>query len=72
MANFRLVKSETRSLTPELAEQFRSMPASPTERGFDAGRAKMLREKAEVGHLITFNWAVARLGGKVPRQWPAQ
>jgi hypothetical protein len=53
---FRLVNSETKPLTPELAERFKAMLPSPTERAFDPARAKMLREKAEAGQLITFNW----------------
>jgi hypothetical protein len=61
---FTLIKSETKPLTPELAAAFHAMPASPTERGFDKARAKMLREKAEAGQLISFNWATARLGDK--------
>ena len=43
---FKLVNSETKPLTLELAERFKAMLPSPTERAFDAGRAKMLREKA--------------------------
>lgn len=61
---FRLVNSETKPLTPELAERFRAMLPSPTERAFDSARAKMLREKAEAGQLITFNWATAKIGDK--------
>jgi hypothetical protein len=61
---FRLVNSETKPLTPELAERFKAMSPSPTERAFDPARAKMLREKAEAGQLITFNWAIAKIGDK--------
>jgi hypothetical protein len=61
---FRLISSETKPLTPELAERFKAMMPSPTERVFDPARAKMLREKAEAGHLIAFNWAVAKIGDK--------
>lgn len=59
---FNLVKSQTLPLTPELAERFKGMLASPTERAFDEGRAKMLREKAEARQLIAFNWATAKFG----------
>jgi hypothetical protein len=59
---FRLVNSETKPLTPELAEKFKAMLPSPTERAFDSARAKMLREKAEAGQLIAFNWAIAKVG----------
>ncbi len=61
---FKLVNSETKPLTPELAERFKAMLPSPTERMFDPARAKMLREKAEARQLIAFNWAVAEVGDK--------
>jgi hypothetical protein len=61
---FKLISSETMTLTPELAEKFRDMPASPTERGFDQARANMLRKKAEEGRLIAFHWAKAKIGDK--------
>jgi hypothetical protein len=61
---FKLRNSETKPLTPELAEKFRNMMPSPTERGFDEARAKMLREKAAAGQLIAFNWATAKFGDK--------
>jgi len=40
------------------------MMPSPTERMFDPARAKMLREKAEAGQLIAFNWAIAKIDDK--------
>jgi hypothetical protein len=61
---FKLISSETINLTPELAMQFRDMPASPTEREFDNARANMLRKKAEEKRLIAFHWAKARIGSK--------
>jgi hypothetical protein len=61
---FKLVNSETKPLTPELAERFKAMLPSPTERAFDPARAKMLREKAEANQLIAFNWAIAKVGDK--------
>lgn len=61
---FRLIKSETKNLTPELAKSFHDMKASPTERPFDVQRARMIKEKAEAGQLITFNWATAKLGNE--------
>jgi hypothetical protein len=64
---FKLVSSETKPLTPQLAEEFMNLPASPTERLFDEGRARMLREKAEAGQLIAFQWAKAKHGDKVFR-----
>jgi hypothetical protein len=63
-ANFKLISSETKPLTPELAQTFKAMLPSPTERAFDPARAKMLREKAEAGQLITFLWAKAKMGDK--------
>jgi hypothetical protein len=59
---FKLISSDTKPLTPELAERFKSMLPSPTERVFDPARAKMLREKAEAGQLVTFHWATAKVG----------
>lgn len=64
---FRLLSSKTETLTPELAASFKAMTPSPTERQFDPARAKMLREKAEAGQLINFNWALAKLGDKIYR-----
>jgi hypothetical protein len=64
---FKLVSSETKALTSQLAEEFMNLQPSPTERPFDAARAKMLREKAERGHLIAFSWAKAHCGDKVYR-----
>jgi hypothetical protein len=62
--NFKLISSETKPLTPELAGRFKAMLPSPTERVFDPARAKMLHEKAEAGQLIAFNWAIAKVGDK--------
>ena len=64
---FRLVSSETKPLTLELAERFKALPPSPTERAFSEARAKMLREKANHGELVAFNWAQAQLGDKTFR-----
>jgi hypothetical protein len=64
---FRLVNAEVKELTPELADQFRNLEASPTERSLDEARIKHLREKAEAGQLVTFNWSTARLGGRTLR-----
>jgi hypothetical protein len=64
---FKLVSSETKPLTPQLAEEFVNLTPSPTERSFDQARARMLREKAERGHLIAFSWAKAHCGDKTYR-----
>lgn len=59
---FELVKSEVLPLTPDLARQFKEMDPSPTERDLNPARLKMLRDKADKGLLITFNWSTAVLG----------
>jgi hypothetical protein len=61
---FKLLSTETKTLTPELAQAFKAMPPSPTERQFDPVRAKLLREKVEAGQAITFNWAIAKVDEK--------
>jgi hypothetical protein len=61
---FTLLKSEVKPLTKELALEFRDLEPSPTEREINPARMRMLREKADAGQLITFNWAIARLGDK--------
>lgn len=67
MASFKLLKSEVKPLTRELAAQFHDMEPSPTERDLNPARIKHLREKAEAGLLVTFNWARAKMGSKVLR-----
>ena len=62
--SYRLVKSEVCELTPELAQQFRDLDPSPTERELSAARIKHLKTKAEAGQLVTFHWSVAKLGDK--------
>lgn len=59
---FELLKSEVKSLTPELAKEFHELEPSPTERELNPQRLKHLREKAEAGHLVTFHWSAATLG----------
>jgi hypothetical protein len=60
---FHLVKSEVVPMTAELAQQFRTMQGSPTEREVNESRLKHLREKFLLGLLIPFNWCVANLNG---------
>ena len=64
--NYRLPLShaEVKPLTRELAEEFRDLEASPTERALDESRVRHLREKAEAGQLVTFNWSTAKLSGR--------
>ena len=57
--SYRLVKSEVCDLTPELAQQFRDLDPSPTERELNPARIKHLKIKAEAGQLVTFHWSVA-------------
>ena len=59
---FRLIQSDTKPLTREIVEDFRKLEASPTERILDPARIRMLRDKAEAGQLITFQWSTAKLG----------
>src|SRR6202043_2215526 len=59
-----VTKSEVRDLTPELADEFRNLEPSPTERELNSARIKHLKTKAEAGQLVTFHWSVARLGEK--------
>lgn len=54
-------------LTKGLAEQFREMPASPTERDLTAARIKHLREKILAGHAVTFHWASAIINDREVR-----
>lgn len=60
---FALDKTETIQLTRELAEEMRSMTPSPTERAIDPKRVEYLRNRAEAGLLVPFQWAKARVNG---------
>jgi hypothetical protein len=64
---FKLIEAETIPLTRELVEKHMKMEPSPTERELDPSRLKYLRERADEGQLVAFNWAQARLGGKMIR-----
>ena len=64
--SYRLVKSEVCDLTPELAQQFRDLDPSPTERELNPARIKHLKTKAEAGQLVTFHWSVAKIGRQAP------
>jgi hypothetical protein len=64
---FTLRSSETLPLTRELAIAFRDMPASPTEREFNANRATKLRLAFETGRLLSCNWGKAVWKGKEVR-----
>jgi hypothetical protein len=51
----------------ELAQRHLNLKPSPTERELDPSRIKFLVERAEAGQLVTFNWAVAKLGQDLMR-----
>jgi len=55
----RLVRSETKELTPELAAQFATMPGSVTERDLDKKRVTTLKERVLGGTALSFIWATA-------------
>lgn len=61
--HFKLLSSTALSLTPELAAEFNSMPASPTERALNPLRVKFLRQRILSGLATPFNWASAILDG---------
>src|SRR5262249_54853753 len=64
MTEFRLIKSEVKPLSLVLAQAFRDLEGSPTERDLDLHRMKHLREKGEEGKFITFHWAKAMFEGR--------
>lgn len=65
--SFKLLKTEVKPLTRELAEIFRTLEPSPTERELNPQRVKHLKEKAEHGVLVNFHWVRAQMGGKFLR-----
>lgn len=67
MPGFKLISSDIRTLTYELAVKFRDMAGSPTERPLDPKRVTHLRDKVEKGFAVPFSWATAKLGDKVYR-----
>jgi hypothetical protein len=67
MATFHLVKSECVPLTMELAEEFRDMEPSPTERALKPTRLKYLQQQAGAGELVSFQWATATRDGIMRR-----
>ncbi len=62
MATFKLVNSEVKPLTREVAQAFSEMAPSPTERDLNVSRLRHLKEKAEAGLLVTFHWSKAKVG----------
>lgn len=67
MSQFELINAETKPLTKEVAQQFSTMSASPTERRLDPARVKHLKSKIEAGQAVTFHWSTAEVGGKKVR-----
>lgn len=65
--SFVRLKSESVPLTPELAQSFHDMQASPTERDLSLPRVRHLKEKIRHGLAVTFHWATADLNGKTLR-----
>lgn len=63
MEHFRLINSEVRLLTEELAIHFRDMDASPTERDWDPKRVSHLKRKFDEGLFIPPHWATVELRG---------
>jgi hypothetical protein len=57
--HFKVVKTETLPLTREVAETFKNLEPSPTERELDPKRIKHLKAKADNGLLVPFHWARA-------------
>lgn len=64
---FKLISSETVPLTNEIVQKFLDMQPSPTERTLDIKRVKHLKDKAEAGYLVPFNWSCAKVNGKIVR-----
>jgi transposase-like protein len=50
-----------------VAQAFRNMEASPTERPLNPSRVAHLTKKGEDGKLVTFHWAVAKYEGRTIR-----
>jgi hypothetical protein len=64
---FRRVSSEAKPLTPALAQEYKSMKASPTERELQQPRVNHLLAKIKAGQAVAFQWAHAWFGGEVLR-----
>jgi hypothetical protein len=67
MRMFTLVKSEVKPLTKDLAEKFRDLKASPTEREINPARMKYLERMAADDKLVTFHWSTAEISGETVR-----
>jgi len=56
---FRLLTSEVKDLTEDEVVQFRTYPATSTERELKDGRVTHLNDKVEAGLAVTFHWVTA-------------
>ena len=56
---FRLLTSEVKDLTEDEVVQFRTYPATSTERELKDGRITHLDQKVEMGLAVTFHWVTA-------------
>jgi len=61
--SFRLLNAQVLDLTLPLAQEFRDLTPSPTERPRNDLRIKQLRDKADAGRLVTFHWAKTKYRG---------
>jgi hypothetical protein len=64
VAQFKLIKSETKPLNEDLLTEFSSLPGGPTERLFKEARVAHLRNKILNGNAIPFIWAIAEMNGQ--------
>jgi hypothetical protein len=67
MPTFHLLKSDCIPLTRALAEEFRDMEPSPTERALKPNRIKYLQQQAGAGELVSFHWATVTREGVMRR-----
>lgn len=57
---FKLIESKQVGMTHDLAEEFRTMKGSSTERPLNIRRTEHLTEKMQAGLAVPFRWAKAR------------
>lgn len=60
-AHFKLISSETVDVTPQLATEFDTMPASTTERDLKSKRLDYLKNAVLGGTAIAFMWTKAKV-----------
>jgi hypothetical protein len=65
---FKLVKHEIKTVTRDVAKQFSTMAASPTEREFIPKRVEYLRDRiVQLQRAIPFFWVMAKCGDEIFR-----